>query len=165
MLLRTLSLFFLSITIVSCAATGPTYSESVASRPKSKDAARVTIYRTGDNMQYSGRAVRLALDKNVIGNVDYKGFNIFDVESGQHVLTADIWDAPGKCNVVLNLMPATEYYFQVLPRTESLLSGMLGGALGMAIESGGKECGGAFAIAPVVKESALSALQTLRQTR
>jgi hypothetical protein len=165
MLLRTLSLLFLTITVVGCAATGPTYSESTASRLKSTDAARVTIYRTGDHMQYSGRAVRLALDKNVIGNVDYKGFNIFDVVAGQHVLTADMWDAPGKCYVVLNLLPATEYYFQVLPRSENLLSGILGGALGMAIESGGKECGGAFAITPVVKESALSALQPLRLTK
>jgi hypothetical protein len=162
---RTISLLFLNIAIAGCAATGPTYSESTAKRPQSLEAARVTIYRTGDHMQYSGRAVRLTLDKNVIGNVDYKGFNIFDIAAGEHTLTADIWDAPGKCNIALNLKPATEYYFQVLPRSESLLSGMVGGVLGMAIESGGKECGGAFAISPVEKEFAITALQPLRMSK
>lgn len=165
MIVRTISLVLLNITIVGCAATGPMYSESNMSLQKATDAAKVTIYRTGEHMQYSGRAVRLTLDKNVIGKVDYKGFNIFEVIAGQHTLTADMWDSPGKCEVALNLLPSTEYYFQVLPRSENMLSGLVGGVLGMAIESGGKECGGAFAIIPVVKESALSALQPLRLTK
>ncbi|HSI96591.1 MAG: hypothetical protein ACAH09_06600 [Methylophilaceae bacterium] len=165
MIVRAISLLLLTITIVGCAATGPMYSEEAANRPKSPETAQVTIYRTGDHVQYSARAVRLTLDKNVIGNVDYKGFNIFDVEAGQHTLTADMWDAPGKCDVVLNLLPATEYYLQVLPRSGSLASGLVGGVLGMAIESGGKECGGAFAITPVAKETALNALQPLRLTK
>lgn len=165
MLVRVTSLISLTIIMVGCAATGPMYSESVANRTKSPDTAQVTIYRTGDHMQYSARAVRLTLDKNVIGNVDYKGYNIFDVKDGQHILMADMWDAPGKCDVALMLEPATEYYFQVQPRTESLMSGLVGGVLGMAIESGGKECGGAFAITPVAKETALNELQPLRLTK
>lgn len=164
MSIRAVSLFFMILTVAGCAASGPKYSESNANRPKSPEAARVTVYRTGDSMQYSGRAVRIALDKNVVGSVDYKGFNIFDIEAGQHVLTADMWDAPGKCNVEVKLSPATEYFFQVLPRSESLFSGMVGGALGMAIESSGKECGGAFAIIPVTNEYAIKALQPLRQS-
>lgn len=165
MLVRITSLFSLTMILVGCAATGPKYSENVQTRTKSPDTARVTIYRTGDHMQYSARAVRLTLDKKVIGNVDYKGYNIFDVKDGQHMLTADMWDAPGKCEVALMLQADTEYFFQVQPRTESLMSGLVGGVLGMAIESGGKECGGAFAITPIDKEIALNALQPLRLTK
>lgn len=165
MIIRCLTSVLVSLALVACAATGPIYSEEITNRPLSSEAARMTIYRTGDTLQYSARSVRVAYDKNVLGNVDYKGFNIFDVKAGQHVLTADMWDAPGKCDVALDLQPATEYYFQVQPRSGSLIAGLAGGFLGMAAESGGRECGGAFAIVPVEKEAAIDVLQQLRLSK
>ena len=165
MLIRTLSLLTLTIIITGCSATGPLHSEVAANQQALTEKSRLTIYRTGGNFQYSARAVRVKLDEQVIGQVDYKGFNVFDITAGQHTLTADMWDAPGRCDVALDLLPSTEYYFEVLPRSGSLASGLVGGVLGMAIETGGKVCGGAFAIKPVAKESALTDLQPLRMTK
>jgi hypothetical protein len=122
------------------------------------------IFR-GDQMQYSARSVRIAFDGQTVGKVDRKGFNVFDVSPGAHTLTADIWDMPGKCELAVDLQPAQVYYFELSPRTESLASGLVLGAIGMAIESSGKECGGAFEIAPVPKEAAEPAIEGSRLTK
>lgn len=116
-------------------------------------------------MQYSARSVRIALDGTTLGKVDRKGFNVFDVSPGPHTLTADLWDAPGKCEIALDLEPAKVYYFEVSPRVGSLVGGLTLGILGMAIESSGKECGGAFAITPVPQEAAEQAMQASRLTK
>lgn len=165
MLIRNLALLILSITIAGCSATGPLHADVTVNQQALIDKSRITVYRTGGHFQYSGRAVRLKLDEKVLGKVDYKGFNVFDITAGQHTLTADMWDSPGKCDVALDLLPSTEYYFEVQPRFGNLASGLVGGALGMAIESGGKVCGGAFAITPVARDSALTDLQPLRMTK
>jgi predicted small lipoprotein YifL len=162
---KKMTLPFVLLAILSgCAATGPLYSNDIENRATPLDQARMTIYRPGGSAQGAARSVRLKLDETNIGNVDYKGFNIFEIEAGEHTLTADLWDIPGKCDVALNLLPNTEYYFQVLPRTASLVSGFAGGVLGMAVESGGKKCGGSFAIIPVEKGTALGELHGLRMT-
>lgn len=164
MIVRVL-LLFVAAAVTGCAATGHTYAEDHATRTGlSPGNSRLTILR-GDHFQYSGRSVRIGLDGTTIGGVDYKGFNVFDVSSGRHVLAADMWDAPGKCEAALDLKPAHVYYFEVVPREESLYSGLAFGVLGMAAESAGKQCGGAFGIIPVPEGTAVRALQRLRLTK
>lgn len=158
-------LLFAALGITGCAATGETYSTDVLSRAAVQpEASRLTVLREGYT-QYSARSVRVSLDGKPIGSVDHKGFNIFDVAPGLHTLAADMWDSPGKCEVALDLKPAETYYFAIQPRTGNLVSGLALGLAGMAIESAGKVCGGAFAINPVTKESAEQALPPLRLSK
>lgn len=165
MIFRSFLLVLFATNIVGCAAKGPMYSESIEMREKQADKALVTVYRVGGTFQYAGRSVHLKLDNQDLGSVDNKGFNIFDVVPGQHTLSSDMWDAPGKCTIAVDIEPYKQYFFEVYPRADNLLSGMVAGVVGMAIESSGKECGGAFAIGPVSAETAKNQLQPLRMTQ
>lgn len=160
-----LLLFLVVLGTAGCAATGATYTEDQAVRTAiSPKNSRLTIFR-GDHIQYSARSVRIGIDGTTVGSVDNKGFNVFDVSPGRHILAADMWDAPGKCEVALDLKPANAYYFEIMPRQGSLYSGLALGVLGMAAESAGKQCGGAFEIVPVPEDAAVRALQPLRLTK
>lgn len=167
-----------------CAANGERYVDHAAGQRSavSPDAARVLVYRPADTMQYSGRAASLALDGAAPLSLRLGGFLAFDVAPGEHRFEVDLWDAPGRCSLSFTAAPGTTAYFEVAPRPSNLAAGLPGALVtpstpaglltglsvmlsGMAAESAGKSCGGAFAIAPVDAAVAEPRLAGLRASR
>lgn len=155
-----------AILLAGCAASGPTYTELQNAQANTTPAeqARVVVFRTNET-QYSARAASIRLDGEFLGKCDYKGFNAFDVTPGQHKLRVDMWDSPGSCTVPVNVDAGKVYYFEIKPRVGNFIGGLLGGVAGAAIESAGKECGGAYSVEAVSKDQATIQLTALRQTK
>lgn len=161
-----LSVGFLTAILTGCAATGPRYSEVTS--PQSvifPSHARLIVFRTKESSQYSGRAAAVKIDGGSSGSCDYGGFNTFDVAAGKHIITVDMWDSPGKCELPIEVSGGASYFFEVQPRLGNLLSVLGAGLVGASIESAGQQCGGAFSISPVEENAALSKLTDLRATR
>jgi hypothetical protein len=176
-------LFVLAMALGGCAATGPEYPEQAAiANTAASQSARLTVFRTAESLQYSGRSATVGIDGKDAGGCEYAGFSMFDVPAGSHVLTVSMWDAPGTCQLQVEVLSGATYFFEITPRTGNLVAGLPGllvsgfgvlGALvggvamiaGMAAESSGKICGGAFAIESVDENAALSKLATLRQSK
>ncbi|KGM38547.1 hypothetical protein JY96_21730 [Aquabacterium sp. NJ1] len=151
------------VALSGCAATGHLYSDHLkAQSPIPSGLSRVTIYRTGETDQYSARDARISLDGKTVSKVAYKGFTTFEIQPGSHAVFADMWDAVGSCKVQFEAISGNEYYFEVAPRREHLMGSLVFGFVGAAIESAGKECGGAFAIVSKPRDTATIALSSLK---
>lgn len=166
--------------IVGCAARGSEYRTISAEVSKAPDdSARIVFFRTRDSALYIARKARISVDGEKIGGTPYGGFHYVDVAPGPHRLRADMWDAPGRCELTLVTSPGQTYYFQVDARSESfgafsaagfaadlvsggIVAGVAGGLAGSAIESYGKTCGGAFNLYPVDPETASIKLRQLK---
>ncbi|KQV56390.1 MULTISPECIES: DUF2846 domain-containing protein [unclassified Duganella] len=152
--------------LAGCAASGPLYNDyrqSVSDVGNSK--ARLVLYRTGESMIGSARSIRARVDGEVVGYVDHKGFNVFDVEPGAHLLQADLVDSAGACNLNLEAVAGKTYYFEVTPRKSSMVAGMTFGFVGQAVESAGKTCGGAVEVTEKNEGTAKGALVTLGKSK
>jgi hypothetical protein len=173
--------FGLAITLAACAATGPRYSEHVGALadvpPKS---TRLTVFRTTESTQYSGRSVTVRIDGRERGGCDFGGFQTFDVSAGPHILAVDMWDAPGRCRLSIEVLGGETYFYEISPRPANFGADFLGGLVGliggplagwagsfaaMDAESSGKECGGAFSIVEVDEGVALRKLNDLRRSK
>ncbi len=102
-----------------------------------------------------------------MGSCDYTGFNVFDITVGTHILTVYMWDHPGTCELPIDVSGGSEYFFEIKPRTGSLVGVFIPyvGILGAAIESAGKQCGGAFSVEPIDKDLAIPKLVELKKTQ
>lgn len=178
-----LSTVILSLALAGCAAIGPRFSEDARARaPIPPGHARLVVFRTADSSLYSGRAASLTLDGRDIGSVRYGSYLIVDVLPGQYEFRVEMWDAPGHCDLAFDALLGKTSYFEISPRAESFRAGLFGlllfpvtpaGALvgsgvslgGMAAESSGKKCGGAFSIMPVEPAEADRKLSDLRSER
>jgi hypothetical protein len=163
---RAFTVMALVATLMSgCAASGSKYSEYAnTATPPTPSSARLVVFRTEDSAQYSTRSVSVKIDGTSVSSCAPSGFNTFDVSANRHTLTVDMWDAPGTCTLPIDVSKGGEFFFEISPRTQSLVSGLMFGAIGMAAESSGKQCGGAFAVAPVARNIAAKKLSTLRKT-
>ena len=149
--------------LTGCAASGPKYQENIAEQgDQSQSGARLVIFRTKESSQYSARAAAIKLDEQSSGGCDYGGYKILNATPGPHTLAVDMWDSPGVCKLSIDVADKGGYFFEVKPRTENLASGFAFGLVGMAIESSGKQCGGAFSIEAVEKQNANAQLSELR---
>ncbi len=111
------------------------------------------------------RSARIKLNGTKIGECDRNGFNMFDASAGHHKLMVDLWDVPGTCEVEFDIGPKEVLYFQIEPRSESVMAGALGGIIGSAIEGSGAHCDGAFRIKWTESERAKSLLSSLKKTQ
>jgi hypothetical protein len=167
--------------LTACAASGPRFADPAggAAAPPAAEQARLVVIRPGQTPQYAVRDARLMLDRAWVGGVMPEGYRVFDVAPGAHTLVVDMWDAPGRCELAIEARAGATHYFAVAPRVESVLAGapasmvpavspaagllstmvLLGG---MAFESAGKPCGGAFAIAAVDGDAVQPQLSELR---
>jgi hypothetical protein len=125
---------------------------------------RLYFFRTRDSDQYSATSAVIKIDGNAVGSCDYAGFSLFDVTPGKYVVTVDTWDSPGACNLPIEITAGNEYYLEIKPRTENFWGRLAGGLIGAAIESSDKQCGGAFSVEPVPRESAVPRLSDLKVT-
>jgi hypothetical protein len=178
--LRLLLLGFV-IALAACAATGTRYAEDVSTFPGiPAHATRLTVFRTAESTQYSGRSATVRVDGREVGGCDFAGYQTFSVPAGPHVLAVEMWDAPGKCRLSIDVLGGEEYFYEISPRTENLAAdflgtviGAMGGATGLAIapfvamgaESKGRACGGAFSITGVEESIALRKVRDLRKSR
>jgi hypothetical protein len=148
-----------------CAATanGPLYAELPKERMVAHEGqGRIVVYRPGEGLVGAARSVRIALDGSKVGACDVDGFLFVDLPPGAHTLEADLPDVPGRCRIPIQLEANKVSFFKVSSRSESLGSGLFLGLLGQALESAGKECGGAYAISAVDTEAAAPVVQRLR---
>lgn len=168
-----------SLAVAACAATGPRFDDlhpAGASVPA--DVARLVVFRSG-HLQYIARAAQIGLDGADAGRLGVNSFLSFDLAPGAHRLVVDMLDAPGRCEVVVDLAAGQIAFVEVAPRSASFVSGAPGNLMasagpqgvvagfmvmlgGMAIESADKPCGGAFAMVPVAPELALRRVRELR---
>lgn len=162
----------LFVLIVGCAASGPKYvqvADNLADVPES--GSRIVIFRTRESKLYIARKATISLDNSKIGATAYGGFHYHDTSPGKHRLRADMWDAPGQCELEIDLAPGQVYFFQVDPRKDSfwafaaggvatggigLSYSIIGGLGAAAAESYGQQCAGAFRLYPVDGETARS---------
>lgn len=162
--MRLLLAFVVILFLAGCAASGPAYTSQASEAPKEPTESKLVIFRPDSSQFLSARATRIKLDEVTIGECQPVGFNTFTVEPGQRVLEVDIWDAPGSCKLPIELTGGQTHYFEIQPRKDAAVAGMLGGLVGAMIESSGKECGGQFMVMPVEKDVAEAALTSLKQT-
>lgn len=162
---RSLAWLAIGTVLTGCAATGKSYSERMATlAAPSSDSARITLYRGQDTFQYSGRDARVMLDGATLGKVSHLGFSVFTIPAGKHVLSVDMWDNPGGCKLPIEAAPASDGYYEVEPRAGNLVGILAGGLIGAAIETAGKDCGGAFSVVERAKDEAQSVLPKLKDS-
>ena len=145
-----------------------------------RQSTRLTVFRTAESTQYSGRSAAVTVDGREVGSCDFAGYQTFYVSAGYHVLTAGMWDAPGNCRLSVNLLGGEEYFFEISPRTENVIAGFLGAVIGgmggsaakagapfaaMSSESAGKDCGGVFSIFAVEESTGRRKVMDLRMSR
>jgi hypothetical protein len=166
--------------LCACAASGPTFDESAFDTEAIADGkARIVFFRTRDSALYVARQAAVSMDGQKIAGIGYGSFYLHDVDAGNHRLRADMWDMPGRCELIFRAAAGESYYFQVDPRSESfgafasgdlatllftanMFVNVAGGVSAVAAESYGKECGGAFRIYPVDAGTAITRLSPLR---
>lgn len=166
--------------ISGCTATGPEFSaidDQVARVPDGE--ARVFVFRTNESKLYLARKARILIDGVHVSELARGTFYFEDLRPGEHRFMADMWDAPGACEVKLDARPGQVYYLQADPREQSFWSfvgpasaaDLLGqsfmfsvasGVGGMAAESYGNACGGAFRLYPVDEAGARERIANLR---
>jgi hypothetical protein len=92
-------------------------------------------------------------------SVDVNGAKFADLALGQSysgtirpgptVLTVTCWCGPGRYNVKFNAEPGRSYSFLVSPRGEQVAAGMVGGMIGVAMDTAANgEQSGTFKITP-----------------
>ena len=171
--MRTCAYFVLLVLLFGCAATGESYQgQSAKLKPVDTDKARLFVFRTADSLLMSLRAARIQLNGREIGSNDRGGFAYFDVTPGKGVLSVDVVDFPGRCELSIELLAGQEYYFEVIPRAEThqagFVGGMFGGLLGniaaRSAESAGIMCGGTFAVEARDRDTAMLKMRGLRSS-
>jgi hypothetical protein len=176
----------LSCTVVAlggCAGSGTPYRDlGVAAASAAADSARLLVFRVGDTPQYWVRSAGLMINDVAQPGLTPGQFQAFDVAPGRYRIVVDMWDVPGRCELVVEVAGGSERYFEVSPRlapaaatlpmalvpVNSFGSLLASGAVmmtGLAVESAGKACGGAFQVVEQPSEQAQSRLASLRASR
>lgn len=170
---RIIVLVALCCGLAGCSASGSKYEDTIASlSAPAEGTSRIFILRPKESGIPAGPA-NIHVDSEKVAQVKARGFVVVDVASGQHTLKADDIQAAGSCRLTVEVAEGREYYFGLSSRQSNIWAGIagsafddvtygiLGGLAGQAIESSGKECGGAVAITPLKKDLAIDQLQKL----
>jgi len=121
-------------------------SAQVAQAP----AATATLTVTRSNALFSLLApVTIDLDGSKIANLGIGESYTVTIPSGAMVLGASVWSSPGRYSVKFTAEAGKHYSFLVSPRGEQLAAGMVGGMVGVAIDTAVNENSGPFKITPV----------------
>ena len=104
----------------SAGAPEPPAPDPVVSRaPVPEDMARFVFLRTRDSMLYVARGAPVYLGDVNLGSARYGRYFHRDVPAAEYRLQVRTWDAPGRCEVVVEARGGQTYYFLVDPRAES----------------------------------------------
>jgi len=148
--------------LCGCATSGGvTYSDYMEHYAhQSEGRGRVVLLREGAGIDHL--SARIEIDGLSMGKADPGTFVSFDVEPGVHSFSADQRTVIGSCQVSAEIAAGKEYYFLVETRTSALVSGMLLGLVGTAVDSlVAGECSGTFSIKPIDSEQAKALLADL----
>ena len=126
---RNLSIAIVAVLLSACAANGLPYPEHPASSLVVTGVAKVTIFRSDDTLLYSARTARLVVDGERAGRLATGGFRTFKVEPGPHTLMVKMWDAPGVCELTVDIQPDVEYFYEVAPRPPTFAASTPGALL------------------------------------
>ena len=159
---------FLALSIIAflagCSATGPKYGEVAPAFPSlDPSKVRMTFLRE-PKLLYVALDARVEVDGGRVGSLASGAFTYIDQEPGQTVVTVDNWSFPGRYVISVNLSAGEEYFFEIFPRSESYMPGILGGMIGLAIDASVNENSGAFKVVPISKEAAEQKLLSLNFT-
>jgi len=123
--------FVAAAVLSACAATGPKYEAVASSLPLVETAkARVFLLRPSQ-FQAGGAAAPIAVDGKAMGELPNASFLYVDIEPGEHTLTIDRWDYPGKFTLVLTLQAGETRYIEVAPRGSAATAGAVGSMFGL----------------------------------
>jgi hypothetical protein len=172
-----------ALALAGCAGSGVPYRDFAATAlPVAGDSARLFVFRVGDTPQYAVRSASLVIDDVAHAGLGPGQFQTVSVAPGRHRIVVDMWDVPGRCELVVDVAGGTERYFEVSPRAANAAA-MLPSALvpvssfgtllasgavmmtGLTVESAGKACGGAFQVVEQPSDQAQSRLASLRASK
>ena len=156
----------LFLTLSSCATLGPSYPELEDQVQHLSDvSARIVFFRTKESSLFFARSATIFIDEKEVGSCAYGGFFYTDVSYGMHTVKTELKGDFGKCILNLSAKQGEIYYIQVDPRSETAMPFLLGGIIGEAIVSTGKECGGKFKLYQVTSELAKSKIRDLKLSK
>jgi hypothetical protein len=173
---------FPTAALASMASACATHGLPSDSPPVAPDSARLVVFRAAETPQYAIRSARLKVDASEPDFVPPGEFRTFTVAAGSHTLFVDMWDVPGQCELSIEVAGGREHFYEIAPRGanaaatmpmmlipfNSLGNVILGGATmmaGLAAESNGKACGGAYSIVEVEQALAAQKLSPLPAPR
>ncbi len=174
----------LAFLLCSCAASGLRYQDHpLVTADLSPDDARITVLRPDNVWLMHGRSARVEINGLEFGKLAKGGFLVRDVPAGVYTLSADVWDAPGRCLWQELFEGGRRYYFMVAaippppPTALELVlgpfaqaGGKLGAVANIALAAGAAakpppvRCEGAFSISPV-DAGMLGGVEELRESR
>jgi hypothetical protein len=172
--------FCAALVLTGCAGGGMPYRDfAVTAVPVAGDSARLLVFRVGDTPQYAVRSASLVIDDVIHAGLGPGQFQTFSVAPGRHRIVVDMWDVPGRCELVVEVAGGSERYFEVLPRpanaaatlpmalvpVSSFGTLLASGAVmmtGLTVEAAGKVCGGAFQVVEQPGDQAQPRLASLR---
>lgn len=177
------ALVSLGVVLALSGCAGAQYREfTVAGASDATDSATLLVFRAADTPQYAVRSASLVVDDVAQPGLAPGQFQRFHVAPGRHRIVVEMWDVPGRCELVVDVAGGSERYFEVSPRpaqavatlpmvlvpVNSLGTLLASGAVmmtGLTVESAGKACGGAFEVVEQPGEHAQPRMASLRASR
>ena len=129
----------LPILVVGCAAQGPKYPEVIQQKvPVAEEQARIVFLRPNSRYDdYSASKAAIGVNDQKLGGLAYGGFLIADIAAGAVAVMASAMNPlknplVGSCKLQLQVPPGSTVYFDVRPRTASIVAGAIGSSAGVA---------------------------------
>jgi hypothetical protein len=117
-------LITLLFSLTGCAASGPNFRATrYATQQAPVDKARIVFFRKSDT---NYRSVTLAIDDDIVGKLDRRGFLVEETEPGRREISASGRLTIGDYRIRMNLQAGETYYIRVSPREERVLYAALG---------------------------------------
>ena len=182
-----LTIICFSAFLAACATaegpTGPVYPEHALSAGAVDPGMARLYFFWPEPVARGDVAMMVTIDGSNLGACQRGGFSTHDVPAGAHVLSTGRKSVPGRCDVRVDVLGGSTYFYELKTRAEYQLAAapgailalipfpptwLIGSALlfgGMAIESSGKECGGPVSLAPVEESAALPKISGLRKSK
>ena len=150
------------LAIGGCSATGPKYSgQPVIS---TSTITRLIVYRE-DDLLFAAGSARVKIESKDLGYCDNAGFNRFEVNPGDHVLSVDTKMSPGECDIKFRGQPGEELFFKIEPRSEAFFASAALGLIGTAADTMTNQCSGSWWIHSVEESTAVNELKNLKETQ
>jgi hypothetical protein len=153
------------VSLYGCAATGPSYQDFSQSSALTEMKARLVLFRTRESAIASVRTADVRIDGVPAAGVRYGGFAFVEVQPGKRVLTVDLPDIRGQCDLPVDTAAGKEYYFEVKPRVEGLGMGLIPTLVVKGDQPWSpdrSDCRGAFYVVPIERNDALQKLKDLK---
>ena len=126
--------------LVACAIEGPSFTDITASSaPVAPDQTRVVLLRRKDRYDdYSASKATIRVNDQKARKLGYGGFFYVDVPPGEVTLRASARNPMfGTCELRIPAVAGNTVYVDIAPRTEHIVAGVVGSAVGGAAAASG----------------------------